>query len=88
MTRLITATEVAERLGVDVSTVHRWARAGEIPAFRLGRVVRFDPDAVDAWVSGQMVGAPSEDAPQQPEECSRVDRLRAATTARIPHSPA
>lgn len=48
--RLLTAGEVAERLGIPVSWVREGARSGAIPHVRLGRYVRFDLDDVDRWL--------------------------------------
>lgn len=50
MTRLLTAEEVAARLGVPKTWVWARARAAEIPCVRLGRYRRFREDAVDAWI--------------------------------------
>lgn len=36
--KLYKLTEVAAILGVDVTTVRRWVRAGEVPAKRIGRL--------------------------------------------------
>lgn len=38
---LLTAAEVAELLGVPVSTVREWGRNGTLPRIKLGRHVRF-----------------------------------------------
>lgn len=38
---VMTASEVAELLGMPVSTVYYLARRGELPACRLGRTWRF-----------------------------------------------
>jgi len=47
--RLITARELASRLGVTTNTIHTWARDGRIPCLRVGRkTLRFDPAAVVA----------------------------------------
>ena len=44
----LTATQVAERLGVSVKTVSRWAKAGRLAHQRtLGGHRRYDPDQVD-----------------------------------------
>ena len=47
----LSTREAADRLGVDVSTVQRWATAGKLPALRQlpgQRGVRlFDPSVVD-----------------------------------------
>jgi excisionase family DNA binding protein len=48
--RLLTAREVAERLGFSPETVLRWTRAGDLPALRLGRSLRYRPADVDAWL--------------------------------------
>jgi len=51
MTRLLTAEEVAERLGVTKEWVWAQARAGRIPHLRLGRYRRFREEALEAWLS-------------------------------------
>jgi excisionase family DNA binding protein len=50
--RLLTAREVAERLGVSVETILRWHRRGDLPGVRLSsNVLRFDVDDVDAFIA-------------------------------------
>lgn len=46
---LIDARAAGERLGVPKSWVLAEARADRIPHIRLGRYVRFDPAALEAW---------------------------------------
>jgi excisionase family DNA binding protein len=49
--RLITAKTVAEQLAVPVPTIYQLAREGRIPGVvRVGRLVRFDPERVEAWI--------------------------------------
>ncbi len=48
--RLLDANEVAERLNVPTSWVRESVRSGAIPHVRLGRYVRFDWPAVEAWL--------------------------------------
>jgi excisionase family DNA binding protein len=50
MDRLLTAEEVAERLGMRTDWVWAQARAGRIPHVRLGRHRRFREAAVEAWL--------------------------------------
>jgi excisionase family DNA binding protein len=50
MDRLLTAEEIAERLGVKTQWVLAQARAGRIPHVPLGRYRRFRESAVEAWV--------------------------------------
>jgi excisionase family DNA binding protein len=48
--RLLTAREVADRLGLTPETVLRWTRRGELPAFKLGSALRYREAALDAWL--------------------------------------
>ena len=50
MDRLLTAQEIAERLGVNPHWVSAQARAGRIPHVRLGRYRRFRESAIEAWI--------------------------------------
>ncbi len=49
--RLLTAREVADRLGVSTETVLRWTRRGEMPAFKLpGGAIRYRDVDLDDWL--------------------------------------
>ncbi|MDA0168373.1 helix-turn-helix domain-containing protein [Solirubrobacter taibaiensis] len=50
MNRLLTANQVAERLGVKPGWVWAQARAGRIPHVQLGRYRRFREEALDDWL--------------------------------------
>lgn len=50
LVRLLTDRQVAELLAVSPDTVRRWAARGELPCIRLGRLLRFRPSDVDAWL--------------------------------------
>jgi excisionase family DNA binding protein len=50
MTKLLTAEQVAEMLGVTTDWVWAQARKGVIPHIRLGRNRRFREDAVENWL--------------------------------------
>lgn len=43
--------DVASLLGVSVSTVRRLVRAGEVPAMRIRRQLRFDPRDIEAYLA-------------------------------------
>jgi excisionase family DNA binding protein len=61
MNRLLTANEVAERLGVKTGWVWAQARAGRIPHVPLGRYRRFREETIDAWIrSLEQTDLPSE----------------------------
>ena len=48
---LWTVGQVAEFLGVSKRWVHERTRRNEIPCYRLGMALRFDPKEIRAWVS-------------------------------------
>ena len=52
MPQIMTTKEVAEYLKLHEITVCKYAADGKIPAVRVGRVWRFDKEAVDAWIGG------------------------------------
>jgi excisionase family DNA binding protein len=48
---LLTASDVAERLGMTPRWVLAEAREGRLPCYRLGRAVRFDADELASWLN-------------------------------------
>lgn len=48
--RILTIAEVAELLRVHPMTVYRMIRQGELPSFRVGRVLRFDAEQLEKWL--------------------------------------
>jgi excisionase family DNA binding protein len=46
MAELQTADELAPSLKVSARMLQRLAQRGEIPCYRIGRLLRFDPEAV------------------------------------------
>ena len=54
MPHIMKTKEIAEYLKLHEITICKYAAEGKIPAIRIGRVWRFDKDAIDAWIaSGQ-----------------------------------
>jgi len=50
----LTPRQVAGLLQVSEKTVHRWASSDPtMPAFRRGRVLRFERGRLEAWLDGQ-----------------------------------
>ena len=49
--RIMTATEVAEYLKVNLDTIYGLAGKGQIPFFRIGIHLRFHRDAIDKWMT-------------------------------------
>jgi hypothetical protein len=49
--RLWTARDVAAYLAVPITTLYQWRYLGTGPtAYRVGRHLRYEPDAVQAWL--------------------------------------
>jgi excisionase family DNA binding protein len=53
--RLWTPKEAAEYLGIPVATLYRWRSLGSPSpeGIRIGRHLRFNPDAVRSWAASQ-----------------------------------
>ena len=49
-TRLLSAAEVADLLGVPRSWVYEQSRQGRIPTVALGRYRRFRQEAIETWI--------------------------------------
>ena len=54
--RLLSADEVATRLGVQPSWVSKAARANRIPHVRVGRYRRFRWSDIEAWLEERRAG--------------------------------
>lgn len=52
--RTISAKEAASVLGVSAQLIRREARRGNIPCFRIGTPVLFDPKSLIEWLEGQI----------------------------------
>jgi excisionase family DNA binding protein len=52
MPLIMTTKEAAKYLGVHEITIYKYAAQGKIPSVRIGRVWRFDKNAIDEWLGG------------------------------------
>ena len=72
---LLRAREVAETLGLSVETVLRWTRRGVLPGFRLpGGALRYEPEAIDAWLAARRVGEEAGDGHREVSPTRHVTR--------------
>ena len=46
----LSTKEAARRLGITPRTLYRFIDAGDLPAYRMGRVIRLQQAAVDAYI--------------------------------------
>ena len=59
MADIMTTQEMAKYLKLHEITICKLATDGKIPAVRIGRVWRFDKNAIDAWIAtGQKTDQP------------------------------
>lgn len=54
--KMLKPTEVAERLNVARSTVHRWIKKGEIKAIKVGSVYRIPAEELERYLSEGRTG--------------------------------
>lgn len=54
--KFLTTEEVLHYLDVNLRTVYRWVKAGQLPAIRVGRQWRFRRSDLDAWLEGRRTG--------------------------------
>lgn len=66
--RALTPEDVAERWGCSASHVYNLARRGAIPFFRVGRLLRFSPDAVLEYERGRKQAVSAYDQWKQARE--------------------
>ncbi len=52
---ILTTKEVAEYLHIHPFTVHKLARDGQIPAFKIGTDWRFHKNYIDRWIRQKLM---------------------------------
>lgn len=52
---ILTTKEVADYLKLHPLTVHRYAREGKIPAFKIGTDWRFHRKYIERWIKQKLV---------------------------------
>lgn len=52
---VLTLDELADKYKVTKATIYKWRRNG-MPILKIGKVCRYDIDAVDKWVRDQQKG--------------------------------
>lgn len=60
--RWLSMDEICEYLGVSDDTIHRWIKAKQMPATKIGRCWKFKKALVDEWAKGAKSGANQREA--------------------------
>jgi len=53
--KLLTISEVSNYLNIKQKTIYAKVEAGDIPCYRIGRLIRFNKDEIDAWISTKKI---------------------------------
>lgn len=51
MKKLISIDELANNLGMSKETIYQWTSMKVIPFYKVGRLVRFDEQEIDSWLT-------------------------------------
>jgi len=62
------AKDVADYLHVHLFTVHKYAREGKIPAFKIGADWRFHRKSIEKWIHEKEQGGVKSDKPHSQEK--------------------
>jgi predicted DNA-binding transcriptional regulator AlpA len=58
--QLLNETQVAKRLHCEVKTLQAWRCRGGGPMFvRIGRLIRYEPEAVQRWIESRRAASTS-----------------------------
>ena len=52
--RYLSIEEVAQRFGVNPTTVYRLAQRGALPGFKVGHQWRFSQEMLESWVADRV----------------------------------
>ena len=53
--KLLSPKELSEFLGVSLNTVYSWTYQKLIPYIKIGRLARFEPIVVEAWINERRI---------------------------------
>ena len=62
--RLVDVKEIADYMGLSAHTVYTWVSQRRIPFTKVGRLTKFDLQAIDEWIAKHSV------SPMKPLLCS------------------
>lgn len=55
MRRLLNVDEIAQYIGLSAHTVYTMVSQRRIPFTKIGRLTKFDPQAIDEWIAKHTV---------------------------------
>ena len=54
MKKYLTVEQVADRFGLNLTTVYRLAQQGALPGFKIGSQWRFSEEMLESWVADRV----------------------------------
>jgi excisionase family DNA binding protein len=72
---LLTIKDLAEQLSIKPSTLYAWASQGKIPYLKIHGLIRFDAEAITAWLRSFEPGPPIVVPPLPRQSHRDLDRL-------------
>ena len=75
---MLTVKELSARLNIKQSTLYLWASQNKIPCRRIHGLVRFEPEAIQAWLDSFSPTSPAKPPRSSRKSSEDVDHLIAA----------
>ena len=72
---LLTIKDLSARLNIKPSTLYLWTAQGKIPCRKIHGLIRFDPDAITAWLQACEPNQTTAILPSPRDSHLDVDRL-------------
>ena len=76
MAKILTTKEISKYLKLHELTICKYAAQGKIPGVRIGRVWRFDKDAIDRWIKSFPNKTQKNDSKEQGGDLKRPGKKR------------
>lgn len=71
---IMTVKQISEYLQMDVHTIYKPARSGQIPSIKIAGQWRFKKDVIDKWISEQSLERVTQNIKSSPAR--KTDKLR------------
>ena len=80
---MLTVKELSAWLNIKPSTLYLWVSQNKIPCRRIHGLIRFEPDAIQAWLNSFSPISPAEPPGSPRQNAEDVDHLIAAATRAV-----
>ncbi len=84
---LLTIKDLAQELRIKPSTLYAWAAQGKIPVVKIHGLIRFQPEAIDAWLQSFRMQEPKPLLMHSGHAAGSLDALIARAKREVYNSP-